>query len=187
MTTKNQRTYPRACTLLPFTVRRLKPNECTERNCRITTDIIVIDDSLPPRLKDESLNLWLNMLNAKLDCLIRHVAPKREDIVVMTCEPLNISGSGMSLIARELFNIGDLLEIRVVLQTYPSKILCLYGKVVRVEAIPQKAGSYNVSIKFQGISDEVRNEILKFDFKKQRKKLITSQQCCPLPPADSRK
>jgi hypothetical protein len=181
MTTKNQRTYPRACTLLPFTVRRLKPNECEERSCRVSTDIIVIDDFLPPPLKDESLNLWLNMLNAKLDCLIRNAAPKREDIVVMTFEPLNISGSGMSLMTRESFNSGDMLEIRVVIQTYPSKVLCLYGEVVRVEAIPEKAESYTVSVKFRGMGDDVRNEILKFDFKKHRKKLITSQKACSLP------
>jgi hypothetical protein len=183
MAAKNQRGYPRACTLLPFTVRRLKPNECSERNCRVTTDIIVIDDSLPPPLKDESLNLWLNMLNAKLDCLMRHAAPRREDIAVMTFEPLNISGSGMSLMARESFNIGDILEIRVIIQTYPSKVLFLYGEVVRVEDIPQKAENKNVSVKFRGMTDDVRSEILKFDFKKHRKKLITRKRVCPLPAA----
>ncbi len=176
MTTKNQRTYPRACTLLPFTVRRLKQNGYAERNCRVTTDIIVIDGSLPPPVKDESLNLWLNMLNAKLDCLMRHAAPKQEDIVVMTFEPLNISGSGMSLMTQESLSIGDILEIRMVIQTYPSKVLSLYGEVVRVEAIPNKAESYTVSVKFRGMTDDVRNEILKFDFKKHRIKLIADQK-----------
>ena len=176
MTTNNQRTYPRANTLLPFTVRRLQPDESGELNCWITTDIIVIDDSLPPPLKDERLNLWLNMLNAKLDFLIRQASPKQEDVVFMTFEPLNISGSGMSLMARESFNIGDILEIRMVLQTYPSKILYLYGEMVRIEATPQKAESYTVSVKFRGMNDDVRNEILKFDFKKHRKKLITGKK-----------
>jgi len=176
MTTKNQRTYPRANTLLPFTARRLQPDESGELNCRVATDIIVIDDFPPPPLKDELLNLWLNMLNTKLDYLIRQASPKREDVVFMTFEPLNISGSGMSLMARESFNIGDILEIRMVLQTYPSKILFLYGETVRIEATPQKAESYTVSVKFRGMNDDVRNEILKFDFKKHRKKLITGKK-----------
>ena len=176
MTTNNQRNYPRANTLLPFTVRRLQPDESGELNCRVTTDIIVIDDSLPSPLKDERLNLWLNMLNAKLDYLVRQASPKREDVVFMTFEPLNISGSGMSLMARESFNIGDILEIRMVLQTYPSKILYLYGEMVRIEATPQKAESYTVSVKFRGMNDDVRNEILKFDFKKHRNKLITGKK-----------
>ena len=176
MTTNNQRTYPRANTLLPFTVRRLQLDESREMNCRVATDVIVIDDLLPPPLKDEPLNRWLNMLNVKLNYLIRHASPKREDTVFMTFEPLDISGSGMSLIAHESFNIGDILEIRMVLQTYPSKILYLYGEMVRIEATPQKAKSYTVSVKFRGMNDDVRNEILKFDFKKHRKKLITGKK-----------
>ena len=171
MTKKNQRTYPRSNTLLPFTVRRLQPDESGELNCRVTTDIIVIDDFLPPPLKDELLNQWLNMLHAKLDYLIRQASPKREDVA-----PLNISGSGMSLIAHESFNIGDILEIRMILQTYPSKILYLYGEMVRIEATPQKAESYTVSVKFRGMNDDVRNEILNFDFKKHREKLITGKK-----------
>jgi c-di-GMP-binding flagellar brake protein YcgR len=162
--------------LLPFTVRRLRPDESRETNCRITTDAIVIDDFRPPALQDELLNLWLNMLNAKLDYLIRQSSPKREEVVLMTFEPLNISGSGMSLISHEPFGAGDILEIRMILQTYPSKVLYLYGETVRIEPSPHKDGSYTVSVKFQGMNDEVRDEILKFDFKKHRKKLIARRK-----------
>jgi len=116
------------------------------------------------------------MLNAKLDYLIRQASPKREDVVFMTFEPVNISGSGMSLMAHESFNIGDILEIRMVLQTYPAKILYLYGDIVRTEATPQKAERYIVSVKFRGMNDDVRNEIMKFDFKQHRKTLITGKK-----------
>ena len=176
MTVNNQRTYPRANTLLPFTVRRRQPDESGEPNCRVATDIIVIDDFVPPPLKDELLNLWLNMLNVKLDYLIRQASPTQEDVVFMSFEPLNISGSGMSLMTQEPFNIGDILEIRMVLQTYPAKILYLYGDIVRTEATPQKVGRYVVSVKFRGMNDDVRNEIMKFDFKKHRKKLIAFKE-----------
>jgi hypothetical protein len=176
MPTKNQRTHPRANTLLPFTVRRLQPSEAGKLNCRVTKDIIVIDDFLPPPVKDELLNLWLNMLNVKLNYLIRQVSPKQEAVVSMTFEPLNISCGGMSLITNESFNIGDILEIRMVLQTYPAKILYLYGDIVRTESTPQKPERYVVSVKFRGMNDDVRNEIMKFDFKKHRKKLIACKE-----------
>lgn len=172
MTANNQRSYPRANTLLPFAVRRLRPDESREPRCRIATDVIVIDDSHPPVLQDEALNLWLNMLNAKLDYLIRQSAPKREEVVFMNFEPVNISAGGMSLVSDEPFVIGDILEIRMVLQAYPSKILYLYGTMVRIEAAPPKTGGFTSSVKFLGMNDDVRNEILKFDFKKHRKKLI---------------
>jgi hypothetical protein len=176
MTTNNQRSYPRANTLLPFTVRRLRADESRELHCRVTTDVIVIDDFRPPALKDESLNLWLNMINTKLDFLIRQTSPKREEVVFMTFEPLNISGGGMSLIAHEPFSIGDILEIRMILQTYPSKILYLYGEMVRIEAVSEKSERYAASVKFLGMNENVRNEILKFDFKKNQKKLIAGKK-----------
>jgi hypothetical protein len=176
MTTKNQRAHPRANTLLPFTVRRLQPSEFGKLNCRVTTDNIVIDDFLPPPLKDEQLNLWVNMLNVKLNYLIRQVSPKRATVVSMTFEPLNISCGGMSLITNESFNIGDILEIRMVLQTYPAKILYLYGEIVRTEVTPKKAEKYIVSVKFREMNDDVCNEISKFDFKKHRKKLIAGKE-----------
>ncbi|MCE5265105.1 MAG: PilZ domain-containing protein [Deltaproteobacteria bacterium] len=176
MTAENQRSYPRANTLLPFAVRRLGPDESREPRCRIATDVIVIDDSRPPVLKDESLDRWLNMLNAKLDYLIRQAAPQREPVVFMTFEPVNISAGGMSLVADERFGIGDILEIRIVLETYPSKILYFYGELVRVEAAPRKSGGYTASLKFLGMDDDVRDEILKFDFKKHRKRLIGSKK-----------
>jgi hypothetical protein len=162
------------CTFLPFTARCLKPSERAQLNCRLITNIIVIDGSLPPPVEDETLNLWLNMLNAKLDCLIRHAVPKQDDVVVMSFEPLNISGSGMGLMTRESVHIGDLLEIRLVIQAYPAKALCLYGEVVRIEDIPSKPEHKNVSVKFRGMTDDVRDEILQFDFQKQRKKILAS-------------
>jgi c-di-GMP-binding flagellar brake protein YcgR len=106
---------------------------------------------------------------------MRLSAPKKDDTVSMDFEPLDISGSGMSLAAKERFKKGDLLEIRVVLQTYPAKVLHLYGKVVRVEATPNKFGGYITGIQFVGLSETVRDEILKFDFKKHRERLIAKR------------
>ena len=91
-------------------------------------------------MKDESLNRWLNMLNTKLDYLIDLSPSKREGSIFMAVEPLNISGSGMSLITKDRLNIGDTLEIKVVMQTYPAKILHLH---------PDKAPSFVRSMQRQ--------------------------------------
>ena len=175
MKDKNQRSYPRATTLLPFQVRRLPFHEYDGLDCRLSLSDIVIEASPPPPVGDERLALWLNMVNAKLDYLIRMSALNQEDTVSMDFEPLTISGNGMSLAAKEQFKEGDLLEIRIVLQTYPAKVLHLYGKVVRVEATPNKSGSYTTAIQFVGLSESVRDEILKFDFKKHRERLTAKR------------
>jgi hypothetical protein len=172
MKDENKRTYRRTTTLLPFQVRRLQPGDSKDLQSRVSRDSIVIDASPPPALDDESLLVWLNMLNNKLDYLIRLLSPDREDFVFMAFEPLNISGSGMRLNSTERFTLGDVLEIRIVLETCPSKVLYLFGEVVRMESLAARPGTYTVGIRFIGMNEEVCNEIVKFDFKKHREKLL---------------
>ena len=173
MTAKNKRSYTRASTLLPVKVRRLPPSEHEGLACRIVTGGIVIDDAPPPPVEDEKLNLWLNMINAKLDYLIRLFPSRQEEVVYVEIEPLNISGGGMSLATKENFTLEEILEIRIVIRVYPPKVLYLYGNIVHIEAVPDKPDIYTLGIKFLGMCEEVREEILKFDFKKHRQKLMT--------------
>jgi len=173
MKRKDHRSYERKSTLLPFQARRLLSGQCEDLDCRLTVGGIVFEDRLPPAVEDERLCKWLNMLNTKLDFLISLTVPEWEGVVSMNFEPLNISASGMSLLAQEPFDKGDILEIRMVLQTYPAKILRLYGEIVRVEPTPGKPKRYIVGVKFVHMDEHIRNEILKFDFKKHRERLIT--------------
>ena len=173
MSGKEKRNFRRVTTLMPFEARRVDPQGRENFKCRMSKNIIVIDDSTPLQVKDESLNRWLNMLNTKLDYLISLTPTKQEGPIFMAIEPLNISGSGMSLITKDRFHIGDLLEIKVVMQTYPAKILHLYGEVVRVEATPNRPDDDTLGISFLGMNEEVMNEIVKFDFKKHKERLIT--------------
>lgn len=176
MTVKeNKRLYSRASTLLPFTVRRC-PDQRKDMTCRLVTDVTIIDDTLPPRVDDDRLNLWLTMLNNKLEYLLSINPQKQENAVPMAFSPLNISGSGISLLTKEPLNRGDVLEIRIVLQTYPPKILYLYGEVVRVDIIPREIETFIVGVKFLGMNDEVLQEITSFDYKLHRERLMTGQK-----------
>jgi hypothetical protein len=152
-----------------------KRSYTTEREglaCRIVTGGIVIDDGPPPPVEDEKLNLWLNMINAKLDYLIRLSPSGQEGVVYTELEPLNISGGGMSLVTKEHFTLGEMVEIKIVIRIYPPKILYLYGNIVRIEAMPDRAGVYTLGIKFSWMRDDIRDEILKFDFKGHRQKMM---------------
>jgi hypothetical protein len=173
----NQRIYCRTNTILPLQVRRLPPGEGGELRCQVLRNMLVINTS-PPPLEDERLNQWLQSLNAKLDYLLSLFVPQREGFVTMTFEPLNISGSGMRVHVRERFTIGEVLEIRLVLETFPSKVLHLFGEVVRVGLAADRTDYYTVGIKFLGVDEEVRKEILKFDFCGHREKVLAAQ-CLP--------
>ena len=170
---KDHRSYERTSTLLPFQARRILSGQSEGLECRLTLGGIVFEDTPPPEVGDERLCRWLNMLNTKLDYLISLTVPQQGGFISMNFEPLNISASGMGLITQESFDKGNVLEIRMVLQAYPAKILQLYGEVIRIKPVPGKPKRYNVGIKFVNMDEHVRNEILKFDFKQHRERLIT--------------
>jgi hypothetical protein len=167
----NKRNYSRINTALPFQARQITSDNRDELKCRVSRGDMVLDNSIPPEIEDESLNMWLNMINAKLDYLISRDPPQNEDSLFMTFEPLNVSGSGMMIKTTEEFQKGDILEIKMVLQSYPPKVLYLYGEVVRIEGNPLYPGVKNVGLNFLNINEEVRNEIIRFDFKKHRERL----------------
>jgi len=167
----DHRSYHRKSTLLPFQVRRLLPHQRECLDCRLIVGGIVLEDTLPPAVEDERLSKWLNMLNTKLDYLISLSAPEQEEVVSMNFEPLTISASGMALIAKEPFDKGDILEVRIVLQVYPAKILLLYGDVVRIEPTLGRPESYTVGVNFVNMDEKIQKEIQEFDFKKHRESL----------------
>jgi hypothetical protein len=174
MKKKDQRSFQRNSTLLPFQARRVQADQCDSLDCRLTLGGIVFEDAPPPAVGDERLSKWLNMINTKLDYLISLTVPEKEGFVSMHFEPLNISASGMAIVALERFRKGDLLEIRMVLQVYPAKMLHLYGEVVRCEVLPGpgKTKRYTAGLRFVHMTDAVRSELLKFDFKKHREQII---------------
>jgi hypothetical protein len=172
MKSENKRQYPRINTLLPFGARRLNLKKDEGLQCRVSRGDIIIDETDPLPVKDERLNDWLNMLNAKLNYLIR-IAPSQHEIgSPIDFEPVNISGGGMMMITEDNYRVGDITEIKMVLQAYPAKILYLYGEVIRIDEAPQLPGRHTVGIRFLGMTEEVRNEILKFEFKKHGDKLL---------------
>jgi hypothetical protein len=172
MSVNEKRNFRRVTTLLPFEARRLDPKGHENLKCQVSNNTIVIDDLTPPQVEDEKLSRWLNMLNTKLDYLISLSPPTQEDVIFMAFELLNISGSGMSLITKESLNIGDILEIKIVIQTYPSKILHLYGKIIRIDETPNRPDTHTLGVNFLDMNEEVRNEITKFDFKKHKERLL---------------
>ena len=97
----------------------------------------------------------------------------------MSFQPLNISASGLQFVSREKFDIGDLLEIRIVLHVDPHKVMYLLSSVVRVEPLSFRMNTYSVAVKFFDLTDEIKTELLKYDFRKQREVLAKRKKALP--------
>lgn len=160
---KNNRKYSRVNTYLPFDIRLLSPEEHLLKS-RLSDDDIVIDSMRLPEIENKDLHAWLSAINSKLDMLLMS---RRDDFCEMIFKPLNISASGMRFASKQRFETGDLLEIKIVLHVDPHKILYLVAVVIRVEQLSFKINNYNIAVKFLEITDEIKNELLKYDFSRQ--------------------
>jgi len=61
--------------------------------------------------------------------------------------------------------MGDVLEVRMILSRLRSIALYVYGKVVQVRS---QGGDHQISIRYVAIDDEIREEIIKFVFHRER-------------------
>lgn len=163
---QNERRFSRVNTYLPFAVRLVPLKEKKRLKSRIAKDALVVDFTMPPPVNEPVLAEWLHKINNKLDMIIHILSPETKGFLPITFRIMNISGNGMSFSSREPFKNGEILEIQIVLYTYSYKVLYLYGKVVRVEK--GEGDDYSIAIEFTHLADEVRQELMNFDFKKHR-------------------
>jgi hypothetical protein len=162
---EDKREYARVTAYLPFEVRLVPTAERQVRRPRISGVAVLSDFAKPPEPDDKLLAQWLNMLNAKLDSIISSLSVEREGFSSLTYQMLNISGNGMGFKSKKKYDRGDFLEIKMLLYMYPHVALYLYGDVVKSE---QEDDSFNTAVKFTEMSDDIRDEIIKFVFRRQR-------------------
>ncbi|HVO66770.1 MAG TPA: PilZ domain-containing protein [Syntrophales bacterium] len=162
---EDKREYARVTAYLPFEVRLVPTAEREFRRSRISGVAVLSDFAKPPEPEDKLLAQWLNMLNAKLDSIISTLSVEREGFCSLTYQMLNISGNGMGFKTKEKYNKGDFLEIKILLYMYPHVALYLYGDVVKSE---QEGDNFDTAVKFMEMTDDIRDEIIKFVFRRQR-------------------
>ena len=128
--------------------------------------IEIQDEAFP----DETVNprLWkmLIAINSKLHMILERLQLESEGLINVKNKPVNLSASGLRFTMDEKVGIGDLLEIKMLLPKYPPIGILAYGNVVKVH--DKEDGTYEVSLHFHNMDDEVRDEIIQYALKRQR-------------------
>jgi hypothetical protein len=119
---------------------------------------------------DETVNprLWkmLVAINSKLQMILERLQLESEGLINVKNKPVNLSASGIRFTMDEKVEVGDLLEIKMLLPKYPPTGILTYGNVVKVT--DKEDGTHEVSLHFQNMDDEVRDEIIQYALKRQR-------------------
>jgi hypothetical protein len=160
----NRREYSRVKTVVPFSARVVPPEERENLLSRISNQTAVDLGGLP-EIQDQALAEWLAMINRKLDLILNTVGAQKLGFNALPVQQISISGGGLSFHSQEPFTRGDIVELMMVLSSGTSVALYVYGEVV---AADRRNDSFEIGLKFVAMGDEIREEICRFVFERER-------------------
>lgn len=115
-----------------------------------------------------SLGQLLYQASAKTDQLLaRHRIERPEDAIRVS--EVSLSASGIKLNTMSNVSVGDVVEVRMLLNTNQPLWVLVGGSIVRVTVAPE--GDRVVAINFLPMADPVRDAITTYALKKQKELL----------------
>ena len=124
-----------------------------------------------PEIEEVDLRLLYELIyqaNLKMDRILDILEDKRaEKYAVSKNENVNISGAGIRFIADQAFSIGDIIALRIFLPLATQTQIDVLGEVRKVTK-SEKKGRYCIAVKFVELSEDDREMIIRYVFKRQR-------------------
>ncbi len=136
---------------------------------RIEAEVEAPDETISPKL-------WklLNDINTKLSLILEKLQFDEEGFLRAEVRHVNVSASGIKFKVDDKVNVGDTVEVKMLLPTCPPTGIITYGTVVRTKDLGN--GQYEVALHFTDIEDEVRDEIIQYTLKRQRELIRRQRQ-----------
>jgi len=123
----------------------------------------------PEKAGNEELFRLLLSISQKLDLILNYICIEKAGFGDMAYYNINLSAGGISIQTNEVYEIGEKLEIKLVLPTIPPTYLVCYGEVIRKE--DSEIEKNKVAIQFINIPEDVRTAIVRYVLNKQRQLL----------------
>jgi c-di-GMP-binding flagellar brake protein YcgR len=90
----------------------------------------------------------------------------RGRIIRTTSREVNLSAAGIRFRVGEKLNIGESLQVKMVLPTIPAVGVIADGTVLRVK--DSDDGTFEIALGFSEMDEEVRDEIIRYALGRQR-------------------
>lgn len=161
----SQREYSRVDVYIPLEYRLLNKEEHGYVKSRVSADLMLADFKLMPPLADHPQTESLNLLNQKLDRIIKMIGLECEGFQSLPFKFVSLSGNGMQFSSQRCFSLGDILEFKMILTLDRSAAIYTYGEVVRSGS---QSNGYFVNVRFTAIDHAIRDRIVRFVFETER-------------------
>lgn len=123
----------------------------------------------PESASGEKVYEALKEMNTKLDFLINHFIMEKEGLSSAEKKPVNISASGIRFTVKHPVKEKDILEIKLLLPTFPPVAVFAYGEVKRVKALEDQ--TYEIALEYLNMGETVRDEIIQYSLGHQRESI----------------
>jgi hypothetical protein len=133
------------------------------------------DESVYQKETQVNQNLW--EINRKLDLLIHmFLAEEFRSLMNSTLKDVNISATGIRFLSEQAYEMGDLVEIHLILPMVPLLFVRLAGEVIRVKGLTStQARRYAVAVKYHQLDSDTKEDIIRYLFRRQREVLRKRQ------------
>jgi len=162
-----KRDFFRVESVFPVMYKKVDPHELWHES-RIFTGFGV--DAPDPEPPDATISprLWKMMvdINTKLNLVLEQLHLESEVLTKAKSIAVNISSSGIRFVSDHAFEIGDVLEVKMLLPTNPAVGILAHGNVVRIENLDNS--TMGICLHFIDLVDDVREVILQYTLKRQR-------------------
>lgn len=162
---RSLREYSRVDAFLPVQICGVAPESRQKVRSRIAFESVIAEHPEMPELEDKMLAECFQILNAKLDTILKMLAFPEKRNGGFELERVNISAGGLSTFAVKPFEPGEMVEIRLMLPSTPFNVLYIYGNVVKCEICNDRPMVY---IEYTVIDEDIREQIAKYVFERQR-------------------
>ncbi len=131
-------------------------------------DLNIAEDesALPKDPDNRKLYEMMTELKSKLDFIINQFMLEKEGLNEPEKKYVNISASGIRFTIDYAAKEGEIMDIKLLLPSYPPVAVFAYGEVKR--SIPREDGKYDIALEYLNMSESVKNEIIQYAFAQQR-------------------
>ncbi|MBI5409981.1 MAG: PilZ domain-containing protein [Nitrospirae bacterium] len=131
-------------------------------------------ENAPDFAGNKKLYGMMEEIKTKLDFIINHFLLEKEGLLSPEKKPVNISASGVRFTIDRPVKEKDIMQIKLLLPTYPPVVVFAYGEVKRIKSLGD--GSYEVALEYLNMTESVRNEIIQYAFNHQREEIRKSRE-----------
>ena len=113
-------------------------------------------------------------INTKLSLILSMLSSEGETCI-FTQHPTeaSLSEGGIGFTMKEEVKKGDFLELEILMPTFPTAIIKVWGRVIRIKPLPE--GGYRVGVQYTHVKEEDQDSIVHYLFKRQRELLRTKK------------